>query len=172
MAKNNKNAAQAAEAKEQQTAQVENTNGQETTVENIEEQIRSGNKFNEDLAEKAKKRNSEKEEERKIAELAEAQSVARYCNRRELLELKKRRKEEKATKECLNKTKELLDKLEGGELTKVQYDTEIRKAYKKKAEDFTEIDKWFNELTEELKKSFDGWVGTWEYNSRYNRCTW
>lgn len=166
MAKDNKKAAQAAaenNKKEQTTAQVE------TTVENIEEQIRSGNKFNEDLAEKAKKRNSEKEEERKVAELATAQSVARYCNKRELLELKKRRKEEKATKTCLEKTKELLDKLEGGELTKVQYDKEIKAAYKAKFDEFNEIQKWFDELVKELRESFDGWNGEWEYNSRNNR---
>lgn len=164
MAKNNKNAAPAA-----QTEETKVTSAVETTVENIEEQIKSGNKFNEDLAEKAKKRNSERDEERKVAELAEVQSSARYCNKRELLELKKRRKEEKATKECLDKTKNLLDDLESGKITKNEYKDKISEAYKEKFKAFDEIDKWFNGLVNELKNGFDGWTGEWEYNNRNRR---
>ena len=163
MAKNNKTAAQAAEVKNEQNAQVE------TSVENIEEQIKAGNKFNEELAKKAAEKNAEDEEKRKIAELAQQQSIADWVNKRELLDLKKRRKEDRATKECLTKTKELLDDLNGGKLTILEYKNKIKEVYRDKFKAFDEIDKWFNDLVSELRNCYVGWESNWEYNNRNNR---
>lgn len=163
MAKEKKAAAQTAEVKNEQNAQVE------TSIENIEEQIKAGNKFNEELAKKAAEKNAEDEEKRKVAELAQQQSIADWVNKRELLDLKKRRKEDRATKECLTKTKELLDDLNNGKLTVLEYKNKIKGVYRDKFKTFDEIDKWFNDLVSELRNCYVGWESNWEYNNRNNR---
>lgn len=168
MAKDKKAAAAAAETKEQKTAQV--ANGQETTVENIEEQIKSENKFGENVLAEAEAQIQKEKDEKKVRELKDRICKADYVNKRELLELKKRRKEANATKESLTATKEALDKLKGGEITPVEYDKMLKEIDKKKYDDFNEIDKAHNELVTELRNGYNGYYSfDWEYERRCNR---
>lgn len=167
MAKNNKNAAPAAKT-EEQNAQV--ANGQETTVENIEEQIKNENKFGENVLKEAEEQIQKEKDEKKVRILKDRMCKADYVNKRELLELKKRRKEANATKESLTATKEALDELKAGKITPTEYDGKLAAIDKTKREAFNNIDKEHNKLVEELRNGYTGYYNwDWEYERRCNR---
>lgn len=166
MAKDKKNAAPAAKTEEQK-AQV--NNGQETTVENIEEQIKSANKMEEDIVKAAEEQIKKEKDDKKKQEMKLAILEATYINNRELLELRKRRKEANATKEALAATKENLDALKGGKLTPREYEKALSEVAKKKAEEFQKIDKNHQELVKELQDNFPNYYSLeWEYE-RWSR---
>lgn len=177
MAKNNKNAAPAAQA-EEQTAQVKNANAQETTVDNIEEQIKSGNKMEEDIVKAAEAEIKKEKDEKKKQQMKLAILEATYINSRELLELRKRRKEANATKEALAATKEALDELKSGKITPREYENKIAEVAKKKGEDFRNIDKNHQEMVNELKGNFPNYYSLeweyerWSHNGRTSRYDW
>ena len=111
MAKNEKNV--------KNTEDVKNT--VELTADNIEEQIKSNNKMEDSIVSAAKEQIKKEADERKQQTMKIAILEATYINNRELLELRKRRKEATATKEALTETKKSLDKLTSGQITPREY---------------------------------------------------
>ena len=91
---------------------------------------------------------------------------ATYINSRELLELKKRRAEEKVTKRCLEGTLEALTELKSGKITPLEYDKKINDLVEDKRKDFKEIDDKHVELVKELRDNFPNYYSIdWEYNN-------
>lgn len=155
MAKNEKNV--------KNTEDVKNT--VELTADNIEEQIKSNNKMEDSIVSAAKEQIKKEADERKQNTMKIAILEATYINNRELLELRKRRKEATATKEALTETKKSLDKLTSGEITPREYEKEVNEIRKKKATAFSEIEKNHNELVCELRDNFpNSYSFEWEYD--------
>ena len=155
MAKNEKNV--------KNTEDVKNT--VELTADNIEEQIKSNNKMEDSIVSAAKEQIKKEADERKQNTMKIAILEATYINNRELLELRKRRKEATATKEALTETKKALDKLTSGEITPREYEKEVNEIRKKKANAFSEIEKNHNELVRELRDNFpNSYSFEWEYD--------
>lgn len=151
----NKAAAKAAETKE-----VKNP----VTESNIEEQIKSANKMEDDIVKAAEEALQKEKDDKKKQEMKEAIVMAEYINKRELLELRKRREEEKATKTALSATLETLEKLKKGEITPREMDIEMGKIAEDKAKAFNEIDNHHRELLKELQANFPGYYSVeWEY---------
>ena len=175
MAKDNKKAAEAAEKKEQKTAQVTNPVIDET---NIEEQIKSANKMEDDIVKAAEEQIQKEKDDKKKRQMKEAILEAEYINKRELLELRKRRKESTATKEALTASKEALDELKGGKLTPREYEKKMIEVAKTKHEAFNKIDTDHSELLQELKSNFPSYnCLEWEYERwtegyRHNHYDW
>ena len=136
------------------------------TVESIEEQIKSANKMEETIVELAEKEIKEEQDAKKKSDLKRAILQATYINSRELLELKKRRAEEKVTKKCLEGTLEALTELKSGKITPLEYDKKINDLVKDKRNDFEEIDDKHVELVKELRDNFPNYYSIdWEYNN-------
>lgn len=136
------------------------------TVESIEEQIKSANKMEETIVELAEKEIKEEQDAKKKSDLKRAILQATYINSRELLELKKRRAEEKVTKKCLEGTLEALTELKSGKITPLEYDKKINDLVKDKRNDFEEIDNKHVELVKELRDNFPNYYSIdWEYNN-------
>ena len=95
--------------------------GAETSEENVLDVIKKGNLLQEKnvadaLAEIEKETNDKKKEDAKSMILQ-----SQYNNLKALLQLRSRRREEKATKEYLTKTKELLDSALAGKITPAEH---------------------------------------------------
>lgn len=136
------------------------------TVESIEEQIKSANKMEETIVELAEKEIKEEQDQKKKSDLKRAILQATYINSRELLELKKRRAEEKVTKKCLEGTLEALTELKSGKITPLEYDKKINDLVNDKRNDFKEIDDKHVELVKELRDNFPNYYSIdWEYNN-------
>lgn len=136
------------------------------TVESIEEQIKSANKMEETIVELAEKEIKEEQDQKKKSDLKRAILQATYINSRELLELKKRRAEEKVTKKCLEGTLEALTELKSGKITPLEYDKKINDLVNDKRNDFKEIDDKHVELVKELRDNFPNYYCVdWEYNN-------
>lgn len=148
----------------------------DVTVESIEEQIKSANKMEETIVELAEKEIKAEQDEKKKSDLKRAILQATYINSRELLELKKRRAEEKVTKKCLEGTLDALNELKSGKLTPLEYDKKIKDLVKDKRNDFEDIDNKHIELVKELRDNFPNYYSMdWEYNNwkadrRSNYC--
>ena len=155
MANKENKAAKAAETKE-----VKNP----VTAENIEEQIKSENKMEDEIVKAAEDEIQKEKDEKKKSEYKQARMMAEYINKRELLELRKRREEEKATKTALTATLDTLEKLKKGEITPREMDKELGKIAEDKNKAFSEIDNHHRELLQELKNNFPGYYSVeWEY---------
>jgi len=151
MAKNEKNAAKAATKTE-------------VTVENIEEQIMSENKMEDEIVKEAEEEIQKEKDEKKKIEYKRARAMCTYINNREYLGIRKQRKEEAAIKIALTATKEVLEKLKKGEITPREMDKELGKIAEEKNKSFTEIDNRHRELIKELKNNFPGYYSVeWEY---------
>lgn len=138
----------------------------DVTVESIEEQIKSANKMEETIVELAEKEIKAEQDEKKKSDLKRAILQATYINSRELLELKKRRAEEKVTKRCLEGTLEALTELKSGKITPLEYDKKINDLVEDKRKDFKEIDDKHVELVKELRDNFPNYYSIdWEYNN-------
>lgn len=136
------------------------------TVESIEEQIKSANKMEETIVELAEKEIKEEQDAKKKSDLKRAILQATYINSRELLELKKRRAEEKVTKKCLEGTLDALTELKSGKITPLEYDKKINDLVNDKRNDFKEIDDKHVELVKELRDNFPNYYSIdWEYNN-------
>lgn len=154
MAKNEKNVKNVEEVK----------NTVELTADNIEEQIKSNNKMEDSIVSAAKEQIKKEADERKQNAMKMAILQATYINNRELLELRKRRKEAAATKEALTETKNALDELSSGKITPREYEKKVNEVRKKKATTFGEIEKNHSELVRELRDNFPcSYSLDWEY---------
>lgn len=133
---------------------------------NIEEQIRDGNLQNDSIIQDALADIEKEKDERKKEEAKRAIRKFQYKNLKALLELKKRRKEDKATKDYLAATKENFDGYKSGKMTIIETDKKDAEAYKEKSKAFGEADKWFSEQLNELKRQYPGYY-SYEWDHYY-----
>jgi hypothetical protein len=149
MAKNEKVAATAAKA--------------ETSVENVVEQLKAGNKFEEDVKNEAIAQLEKDKKERQVAELKRAINKSSYDEKKCLLSLRKSRAQEKLVKERLKSLDEAIEELKGGKLTPTEYNKkcdEIKETHRKALND---IEKEFEEYYRELRNAFPSyWGWDWE----------
>lgn len=164
MANKNQKAAQTAQA---QTTKVNDAE------DNVMEEIRSKNIGEQSIAEAVDKQLKDEQNQRLIEDTKRKVCEAEYCNLKARLMLRARRREEKATKEYLTATKELLDQLRGyknekGEfvaptLTIFQYEDKRREITKKRKDAFSESDRQFREEMKELRYQYPQyWSYEWD----------
>lgn len=150
-----------------------------TTVDedNVMEQIRKGNLMPTTLHEKVKAEMEQEKEDKQKNLLKKAIGKATFEQRRTLLQLRARRREDKITKEKLTRASELLDKLTGicskpGDnfnkpldekelITPTQYKTELEKLDKDISDKINESNKTLNE---ELRELYDSEIGCYRYS--------
>lgn len=136
-----------------------------TTVDNVMEEIRKGNLMNDIINEKAEAEIKDEEEKRKIRVLKEAKMKSRYLNRKALLNLRARRREEKATKAYLEKTQELMNDLSDGKITPNEYNTKISEAFDESRKSIRESNDQLNKEKEELRNGCGSyWCWDWDEN--------
>jgi hypothetical protein len=149
MAKNEKVAATAAKA--------------ETSVENVVEQLKAGNKFEEDVKNEAIAQLEKDKKERQVAELKRAINKSSYDEKKCLLSLRKSRAQEKLVKERLKSLDEAIEELKDGKLTPTEYNKkcdEIKETHRKALND---VEKEFEEYYRELRNAFPSyWGWDWE----------
>ena len=134
--------------------------------ENVLDQIRNKNKVNQTAVDAAMEEMEKENDERLKQEAKRAIQESQYTNTKKLLELRKRRAEEKATKKALESSKESLDKMLSGEITPIQYKEEKRKFEKEEQEAFRAIDKDHDMAIRELRNAYPGYW-SYEWDSRW-----
>lgn len=159
MAKDKKTAAQAAEVKNEQNAQVE------ITSENVMDQVRANNLQNDTAVAAAMAEIEKEKDEKKKRDAMHAIKKHQYKNVRALIELRKRRAEDKVTKKYLADTKETLDQYLAGKLTATEAEEKDRKDEREKSEGFRKVDEQFSKDIKELR---DAYPGYWSYE--WDRC--
>lgn len=160
MAKDNKKAAQAA-AEEQKTAQVANT---ETTMDNIEDQIKEGNKMEENLVAEVEEQIKKEKDDIKKRQLKEVLLESEFITKREVLALRRERDEAKARKEAVKAMGEAKDDLKAGKITPNEYEKKVGEAVKERQKAFDEIRTKHEELVKELRNGFpNSYSCEWEY---------
>lgn len=151
----------AKETKEQKPAKA-----QETTVDNVVEQLRAKNLQSSTSVQAALEKMQKETEEKKRDEAIRAIKKFEYKNFRALLELRKRRAEEKATKEYLAGSKQILDDYLAEKLTRVEADKKSEEIEEAKRKAFSEAEKDFSNQCRELKDAYPGyWCYEWD-------CRW
>lgn len=159
MAKNDKKAQEAA------AAAANNNGGQNPTVENNEtdvvEEIKSQNLMRAENVTKALEKIQKDKDEQQQRELIDAIQQTEYTNKKKRLDLRKRRAEEKITKESLTKSKQILDDLCAGKLTKVEAEEATKTAKNEEYEAFKAINKEFDKHYRELRTLYPGY---WRYD--------
>lgn len=149
MAKNEKVAATAAKA--------------ETSVENVVEQLKAGNKFEVDVKNEAIAQLEKDKKDRQISELKSAINKADYDEKKCLISLRKARAQEKPVKERLKSLDEAIEQLKDGKITPTEYNKkceEIREAHRKTIQ---EIEKEYEEIYRELRNAYPSyWRWDWE----------
>lgn len=147
-------------AKEKNAQKAEETKSQQAQVaneENIMDTIRQKNVMSDDAVKQAVEQIAKDETEDKKREAMRAIKRFEYKNSRALIELRKRRAEDKATKAYLTKTKEILDGYLGGKMTRVEADKADTEADKAKREEFRKIDEEFSTNVCELRDAYPGY---------------
>lgn len=131
--------------------------------ENVMETIRKGNLIDEEIAAIGDEQDDKEEQERKVREYRRAKNKAKYQNYKALLQLRARRREEKATKEWLSATKTLFDELCGSKCTPTEYEEKRREAYKECEKAIQESNSQLNKEISELQRQFPGyWCYEWD----------
>lgn len=155
--------------------------------EGVEGAIRTGNQVT-DKAITDALAEIEKEKDDKKKRIAKKQlCIATYVNRKTLLQLQQRRREDDITKEKLNATKSLLERLLGVEceikdgecvpnpkkkidaklvLTPTEHEAETKKMEEEFSKKIRESDKQFEDAMKELRNSYEG-----DYR-HYVECYW
>lgn len=133
------------------------------TEDNVMEAIRKGSLIDEEVIIKGDEQDDKELQERKIQEYRCAKNRAKYQNYKALLQLRARRREEKATKEWLNKTKELFDDLCAGKTTPTEYDGLRKEAAKERDKVMSESSKQLNKEISALQRTFPGYY-RWEWD--------
>ena len=130
---------------------------------NVLDTIKNGNKKPDGLAEEVKTEIAEEEKKKKKSILKEKILKAGYWNKKELLQLRQRRREEKATKEALTRSKEQLDNLASGKITPVEYEEELKKSQQEKEKAIRESNEAYRKELRELQNSLEGdYVWGWD----------
>lgn len=154
-------------AKETKTAaKATQTTPVEVTSENVLEQLRAKNCVNQAAVDAAMAEIEKENDDKLKYEAKNAIKESQYTNMKELLELRKRRNEEKATKKCLNASKESLDKMLAGEITPNEYREEKKKFLREKSEEFRTIEQDHNKALRELQNAYPGYW-SYEWDSRW-----
>ena len=138
----------------------------ELSEENVKDQVKNGNLLKDANVQTALENIKKKEDERQVREATNMIMCAKYVNTKELLQLRARRREEKATKEALSKSKELLDKALAGEITPTEYKAEKDKAIEEKRKSIQESNKELDNDMRELRNSYTGeyrYMAEWDY---------
>lgn len=160
----------AKEVKNTKATEVKNAaveNNSTDVVESIETSIKNENKMDEKVLNMAQEQIQKEKDERKAAILKNAICKADYINKRELIELRKRRKEEAITKKTLTESKELLDKLMNGELTPTEYEKKLQESDNAKRKAFNELEDDNRTLIQELRGNYPSYYCyDWEYERR------
>ena len=92
---------------------------------------------------------------------------ARYTELKEVLQLRQRRAEDKATKACLESVKDAQKELREKKITATQYREKKKEAAKVKREAYAEAAKEYDKKYAELRNQFPGY---WSYEwDRYDR---
>lgn len=144
----------------------EKTSTVELNEENVKDQVKAGNLLKDTNVQTALENIKKKEDERQVREATNMIMCAKYVNTKELLQLRARRREEKATKEALTKSKELLDKALAGEITPTEYKTEKDKLSEEKRKAIQESNKELDSDMRELRNSYTGeyrYMAEWDY---------
>lgn len=147
------------------------------TEDNVMDQIKKGNLMPTTLHEKVQKEMAEEKEEQQKIKLKRAIGKATYEQKRTLLQLRARRREDNITKEKLTRASELLDKLTGicskpGDncgkqldekelITPVQYKDELQKLEEEISKKINDSNK---QLNDELRELNDSEVGYYRYS--------
>lgn len=138
--------------------------------------IRTGNQITDTAIAEAVKEIEKEKDDRKKREAKKALCVATYKNRHTLLQLQQRRREDVITKEKLNGTKELLERLLGVEceikdgtcittdkkiaaekvLTPTEFVRESRKLDEETQKKINESNQEYNDALRELRNSYEG----------------
>lgn len=130
------------------------------TEENVLDQIKNGNLMKEANVKAAIDEIEKRKDEKQKNEAMDMICSAKYSNSKALLELRARRREEKNTKECLTKTKELLDSVFAGKITPTEHMKQrngLREEFRKKNRESD------NQLTEEMQELRNSFEGRWQY---------
>lgn len=147
-------------------AKKEKTSTVELNEENVKDQVKAGNLLKDTNVQTALENIKKKEDERQVREATNMIMCAKYVNTKELLQLRARRREEKASKEALTKSKELLDKALAGEITPTEYKTEKDKLSEEKRKAIQESNKELDSDMRELRNSYTGeyrYMAEWDY---------
>lgn len=136
-----------------------------TTEENVMDDLREMNLQNEKSVEAAMADLDKETDEKKKEEAKCAIRKHQYKNARALLELRRRRGEDKVTKEYLNDTKETLDQFLAGKLTRTEADEKDKNDEKKKNEGMRKVSDEYNKGIRELKNAY-----TEYYCYDWDRC--
>lgn len=147
-------------------AKKEKTSTVELNEENVKDQVKAGNLLKDTNVQTALENIKKKEDERQVREATNMIMCAKYVNTKELLQLRARRREEKASKEALTKSKELLDKALAGEITPTEYKTEKDKLSEEKRKAIQESNKELDSDMRELRNSYTGeyrYLAEWDY---------
>lgn len=130
---------------------------------NVLDSIKNGNKMPEGLAKEVMDNIAKEERDKKSSELKQTILKASYWNKKELLQLRSRRREEKITKEALSRSKEALDKLCGGEITPTEYNKLLDESNATKRKAVADSNNVLKEELAELKNSLAGnYVWDWD----------
>lgn len=148
--------------------------------------IRTGNQITDKAIEDALAEINKEKDDKKKREAKRQLCIATYVNRKTLLQLQQRRREDKLTKEKLEASKSLLERLLGVEceikdgeciptkkkidaklrLTPTEHETETKKMEEEFSKKRAESDKEFDAGMRELRNSYEG-----EYR-HYVECYW
>ena len=132
-----------------------------TTEDNVMEQIKSGNMLKESNVQAAIAEIEKQKDEKQKKDAMDMICVAKYNNIKALLELRARRREEKATKSYLSETKKVLDDALAGKITPTDYKkkrSELKETCRKEQRDSNRI---LDEELTELQNSFEGRYSYW-----------
>lgn len=132
-----------------------------TTEDNVMEQIKSGNMLKESNVQAAIAEIEKQKDEKQKKDAMDMICVAKYNNIKALLELRARRREEKATKAYLSETKKVLDDALAGKITPTDYKkkrSELKETCRKEQSDSNRI---LDEELTELQNSFEGRYSYW-----------
>lgn len=141
----------AKDTKKQETANVA-----ATSEENVMDVIKTGNLLKESNVAAALAEIEKEKDEKQKQEAKEMICVAQYNNLKALLQLRARRREERATKEFLSKTKEVLDQVLAGKLTPNEYKAKKNELEEQKRKACIESDAELRKESMELQNSYEG----------------
>lgn len=137
----------------------------EVTADNIMDVIRAKNLMTDTALEAAVEQIAKDNDEDKKREAMHTIKRYEYKNARALIELRKRRAEDKITKEYLTKTKEVKDNFLSGKNTRVECDKMEREAEEAKRKAFQEMEKQYNDNVRELREAYPSY-----YSYEWDRC--
>jgi hypothetical protein len=152
----------------------------------VENAIKTGNQITDKAIQSALEEINKEKDDKKKREAKKQLCIATYVNRKTLLQLQQRRREDDITKEKLNASKELLERLLGVEceikdgeciptnkkidaklvLTPTEHEAETKKMEEEARKKVQESDKTFENAMRELRNSYEG-----EYR-HYVECYW